>query len=126
MGMNMPPIEMNNPMINNNNFMGGFDDGMMEPQMSLARFDEEIMEPENRKLNVVFSMTSGQKNNIVVDYGTTVDNLLKKYLNIIDKPQDEVDFIYNGIRIELGDETKVEDFFNAGISGIPRIIVLLK
>ena len=84
------------------------------------------MEPENRKLNVVFSMTSGQKNNIVVDYGTTVDNLLKKYLNIIDKPQDEVDFIYNGIRIELGDETKVEDFFNASIIGIPRIIVLLK
>ena len=126
MGMNMPPIEMNNPMLNNNNFMDGFNDGMMERQMAMDRFDDGIMEQENQKLNVVFETTTGIKKNIVVDYGTTVDNLLKKYLNFIDRPLNEVFFIYNGIRIELGDETKIEDYFKALSRGTPRIIVSLK
>jgi len=122
MEMNMPPIGMNNPMFNNN-IMGGFDDGIMEPPMAMDRFNDGIMEPENRKLNVVFETFTGIKNNIIVEYGTTVDNLLKKYLNILDMPPNEVEFLYNGIRIELGDKTKIEHYFNPGI---PVVLVNLK
>ena len=123
MGMNMPPFGMNNPM-NNNNFMGGFDD-IMEPQMNNDRFNDPMMEPENKKINIVFETLSGKKNNLVVDYGTTIDNLLQRYLNILDRPPNQVEFILNGDRLELGDETKVEKYFNVNITGIPRVKVLL-
>ena len=121
MGMNMPPIEMNNPMLNNNNFMDGFNDGMMERQMAMDRFDDGIMEQENQKLNVVFETTTGIKKNIVVDYGTTVDNLLKMYLNILDMPQNKVHCFYNMKRLNLGDETKVEDNFGTN----SKIVVVI-
>jgi len=52
-----------------------------------------------------------KKINLIVDYGTTVDNLLKRYLNILDIPQNKVHFLFNMKRLKLGDETKVEDYF---------------
>ena len=111
MGMNMPPIGMNDPIFHNN-FIGEFDDG--------------IMEQENQKLNVIFENTLGIKKNIVVEYGTTLDNLLKKYLNTFDRPQNIVSFLFNGSRIEYGDKRKIEDYFKAYLSGNPKIVVLIK
>ena len=124
MGMNMPPFGMNNQM-NNNNFMGGFDD-IMEPPIAIDRFNDPIMEPEKKKINVVFETLSGKKNNLVVDYGTTIDNLLQKYLNILDRPPNQVEFILNGDRLDLGDETKIETYCNVHAIGIPRVQVILK
>ena len=64
-------------------------------------------------------------NNIIAEYGTTVDNLLKKYLNILDRPHNDVDFLYNGKRIELGDEIKIETYFNDVQTGT-KVTVILK
>ena len=99
MGMNMPPIKMNNPMLNND-FMGGFDDETMD------KFNMNKC-----KLNAIFKTEDGNKNKITVDYGTTIDDLLKKYLNISDKSPSEVSFLFNGKRIKLGNHTIVENYF---------------
>ena len=120
MGMNMPPIKMDNSMFDSD-FMSRFNDEIIEPQMTMDRFDDGIMEPEDKKLNIIFEDSTGKKNIVVVDYGTTVDNLLKKYLNILDMPQNKVVCIYNMKRLNLGDETKVEDKFGTN----SKIVVVI-
>ena len=120
MGMNMPPIKMDNSMIDSD-FMSRFNDEIIEPQMTMDRSDDGIMEPEVKKFNIVFEDSTGNKNNIVVDYGTTVDNLLKMYLNILDMPQNKVHCFYNMKRLNLGDETKVEDNFGTN----SKIVVVI-
>ena len=71
----------------------------------------------NNKTNVVFQHYTGFKTNLIVEFGTTIDLLLKEYLikinreNIIDT--DEYIFRFNGSKIKFGDQTQVEKIFGS-------------
>ena len=71
----------------------------------------------NNKTNVVFQHYRGFKTNLIVEFGTTIDLLLKEYLikinreNIIDT--DEYIFRFNGSKIKFGDQTPVEKIFGS-------------
>ena len=76
------------------------------------------------KLNFIFKTTQGVIRNINVDYGTTISELIKKYFNIMGKPElfnnpRDICFLCNAKRLNFNDNTKIEDFFkNASIINI--------
>ena len=92
--MNMPPILMNNFMVNND-FMKGFYNGIMEG---------------DKKQNIEFNLM-GKTKIISANSYTTVGNLLREYLKGSDKSEKEVYFVYKGNKISFGDNTRVRDFF---------------
>ena len=112
--------------------------GMMMPNMEM--FNNEFNNPQNnnvkqelndfnlRKKNIVFTLPAGNKVNITFNEGTTIDEVLKTFLKRIGKPElintkDELFFLYNGLKLNFGDKTKVEDL-DSNIREIPQIIVV--
>ena len=94
---------MNNP--NENNNWIGFN------QMNIG--EPIINKDPIQKVNVIFTDQRGYKNNISVDFGTTINELLEKYVKIISRPDligenSRIVFTYNARRIGFGDQTKVE------------------
>ena len=114
--MNMPGIEMP-PM---NMFPMG-----MPPFDIQMQMDNKIKEKSNiPKMNIIFKTTQEMQIILVFDYGTTIDEILKKYLNEIGRPDlintDKIFFVYNACQLRFGDKTKIEDYFN---HNPPTIIV---
>ena len=76
------------------------------------------------KMNVIFK-TAGGKVFLVVDYGTTVKELLKKFFDRIGRPDlmgcKDIFFIFNAKKIEYENQTPIEKFFNPNPN--PVIIV---
>ena len=102
-----------NMMMNNNNFFPN-NNWMMMPDMVINN-NININNSPIKKMNVIFSTTKGTTNNIHVDYGTTIEQLLEKYLNRIDRPDlignKDIVFIYNANKLDWKDKTPVEIFF---------------
>ena len=79
------------------------------------------------KYNIIFVSTQGVSYNIYYNYGTTIDEVLKAYLNeaetpeLIDDRTNRIDYLFNATRLRFGDETTIETFFRNFIN--PRIIV---
>ena len=68
-----------------------------------------------QKINVIFRAQREYKKNISVDFGTTINELLEKYVKSIYRPDligenSVIVFTYNAKRIGFGDQTKVESF----------------
>ena len=109
--MNMPGIEMP-PM---NMFPMG-----MPPFDIQMQMNNKIKEKSNKeKMNIIFKTTKGNVNTLVFDYGTTIDEILKKYLNEIGRPdlinnKNKIFFVYNACQLRFGDKTKIEDYFPKG------------
>ena len=106
---------MNNP--NENNNWIGFN------QMNIG--EPIINKDPIQKVNVIFKDQRGHENNILVDFGTTINELLEKYVKIISRPDligenSMIFFTYNAKRICFGDQTKVESLL---LLPITRIIV---
>ena len=70
-----------------------------------------------KKINILFATSSqGKKENIIVNYGTSVDELIKLYLNKVKRPdlinkENNISFIYNSKSLNFGDKRKVENVF---------------
>ena len=97
---------MNNPNENNNSI--GFN------QMNIG--EPIINKDPIQKFNVIFTDQRGYKNNILVDFGTTINELLEKYVKIISRPDligenSWIVFTYDAKRIGFGYQTKVESLF---------------
>ena len=97
---------MNNP--NENNNWIGFN------QMNIG--EPIINKDPIQKFNVIFTDQRGYKNNILVDFGTTINELLEKYVKIISRPDligenSWIVFTYDAKRIGFGYQTKVESLF---------------
>ena len=81
------------------------------------------------KMNVIFENTILGKINLVVDYGTTINEMLELYLRRIERPDligkdNKITFICNGSRVNFGDYTKVEDYQDQALIKLhPTIIV---
>ena len=98
------------------------------PGMDNTNTENEDEENNNiNKYNIIFVSTQGVSYNIYYNYGTTIDEVLKAYLNeaetpeLIDDRTNRIDFLYNARRLRFGDETTIETFFRNFIN--PRIIV---
>ena len=86
---------------------------------------EDIQIKSIPKKNVVFKTTSGLTTPMVYDYGTTMDEVLKKYWERIGKPENihsiRFFFLYNANKINYGIKTPVEQYFK--FENIPYVIV---
>ena len=71
----------------------------------------------------MYSRLQGDVHSLVCKYETTIDELLKKYLHRVNKPEliEKLCFLFNARKLKFGDKTKIEDFFE-GISN-PKVIV---
>ena len=81
-------------------------------------FDKIKIENNNiKQINILFATSSqGKKENIVVNYGTNIDELIKLYLNKVKRPdlinnEKNISFIYNSKTLNFGDKRKVENVF---------------
>ena len=89
----------------------------------------QLMNSVCNKVNLVFKTTGGLKTNLIINYGTTVSEALLIYLKRVGKPElfdpnSGIFFLYNAKRINLNDNTKIEDFIrNFGNQINPIIIV---
>ena len=121
-------FQMPNMMMNNNNFIlnNNEDEEWLKGfQMGVQEVKEEI-ERERQKLNVVFSTTRGLKTYLVLNYGTTIDEMLRKYLIRVNREDmigkdGKICFLFNGIEIRFGDKTTVEEFFKNVAN--PKVVV---
>ena len=81
------------------------------------------------KINVTFRVPDKNHRNMVVNHGTTIDNILKKYLwsenfeGCIDR-NNEICFIFNGDRLRFGNQTPVEIFCKHAHALIPQVQVI--
>ena len=87
--------------------------------------EDEVNEEEEvntNYMNITFKNTQGVFHTLAFKYGTTIDEILKKYLHRVNKPdQEKICFLFNANQLKFGCKTKIEDFFK-GISN-PKVIV---
>ena len=84
-------------------------------------FDKIKIENNNniKTINILFATSSqGKKENLVVNYGTNIDELIKLYLNKVKRPdlinnEKNISFIYNSKPLNFGDKRKVENVFKS-------------
>jgi len=132
----MPNMMMNNNinlipnmmMMNNNinlmpNMMMNNDFNLMPNMMINDNFEPQ---PKNiKKMNVIFKTSSGKVFHFIVDYGTTVKELLKKFFDRIGLPDligcKDIIFYFNAKFIEYENQTPIEKFFDPNPN--PVIIV---
>ena len=85
------------------------------------KYENIINEPKNikiPKMNIIFKeVTFSRKTILILDYGTTIDQMLIEYLKKINKQElkgktDKIYFSINLRRIEFGDQTPIEQFFD--------------
>ena len=78
---------------------------------------EDIQIKSIPKKNVVFKTTSGLTTPMVYDYGTTMDEVLKKYWKHLGKPENihsnRFCFLFNAKKINYGIKTPVEQYFRS-------------
>ena len=122
---------MNNNVINTNIQMPG----MMYNKEWLKGFkmgvEEEINNGEEintgPKIHVLFKTTRGVSIDLSVDYDTTIDKLLEKYLKRVNRPDligdknNKIVFLFNACQLRFGDQTPVENFFK----GIHNPVVIV-
>ena len=111
--------------------MLSFDNIQNEDQEWLEGFKMGVKEvkekdkSEGPKKNILFTTTAGGHRNLIFNYGTTIDSILKKYLLEINKPElintDKVSFMFNAWKLNFGDNTPIETKFPNIF--IPRIVV---
>ena len=78
------------------------------------------------KINCVFHTSTGKTFSILIDYGKTVNDLIKIFFLRIEKPElmnNKLDicFLYNATKINIDSQEKVENFFRYNAN--PRISV---
>ena len=78
-------------------------------------------------MNLTFKTTQGQIHCILVDYGTTINEILEKYLKRVGRPDligdknNKFCALFNAVQLKFGDKTKVESFFERAIN--PTVVV---
>ena len=74
-----------------------------------------------------FKTTLGNKTTLEIDKNNSIDELLKKYLDkinksdIINNPDESLYFTYNAEKLEFGDQRKIEDVFSTNNN--PTVLV---
>ena len=121
MGMGGMPMQgMQMPM--GMGMMGGMGGMQMNNQMN---DDDDWMQGFKMGVEEVNNTTIGTSRNIVLSYGTTIDQALKKYLDQVGKldlvNSDKISFLFNAAKLNFGDNTTVEKFFKNSVN--PKVVV---
>ena len=109
-GMQMNINFMPNLMMNNNI-------NLIPNLMINNNINQEEFNPDKPIINISFKTNSDKKNTVQVKYGTTIDQLLQKYLNKIGKPElyeqksNNIYFLFNSQTLNYGDTRPVEKIF---------------
>ena len=78
------------------------------------------------KINLIFQTTNGKNTNLVLDFGTTVNTALIKYLEKLKRVdligKNSLYFLYNAMKIDFNDQTPIEKKFKFYDS--PQIMVV--
>ena len=76
------------------------------------------------KMNVIFGTNEGYTNNLFLNYGTTLDQMLKIFLKKIGLEDhyksNKICFLWNGNTIKFGNKTPIEIYFKNAIC--PKIV----
>ena len=131
MGMGMNPMNMgvsggmpNMMGMDDEDWMQGFKMGVQE--INNPGGDDDDRNSPGPKINIHFTTTVGTARNIVFNHGTTIDDVLKKYLTVVGRPDlygkpQDIGFLFNANKVNFGDKTPVEQFFRNVT--IPKIVV---
>ena len=101
-------INNNINLINNINFMNNMNNA-----------EDEVYDDVDKpgpKMNVIFTTGYGNRCILIINYGTTIDQMLVKYLKKINKyelygAKNKIAFIYNVKNLQFGDNTPIEIYF---------------
>ena len=128
MGMNMPMNMgayggMENMEMDDDDWMQGFRMGVEEVNNPSG---DNINNTSGLRINIHFTTTVGTARNLVFNHGTTIDQVLRKYLNVVGRPDligkdKDIGFLFNGSKINFGNKTPVEAFFRN--AAVPKIVV---
>ena len=112
-----------------------------EEKTTINIFDNKYKEEKfiksdflNNKIGIEFRFCTGKIIYVLVKFGTTIDQLLKKYLEIENKinliNSNKIFFLYNACLVKFGDNTPVEKYFKikpnpygGNLNFEPKIIV---
>ena len=78
---------------------------------------EEVNRLNN--INIIFKTSQGLTTNMTYSYGTTINEVLNKYLKQVGRPDligdkgGKITFLYNATKLEFGDQTTVESKFKS-------------
>ena len=78
---------------------------------------DEIEENHGPKITIIFVTTQGVSHSLFATHGTTVDELIKKYLkragrlDLYETKSKKICFSFNNIVLKYGDKTPVEQLF---------------
>ena len=108
--------------MNNEDWMKGFELAMGESNPSSTTQDDT----PGPKMNIVFTTTTGTKRNLVLAESCSIDQALKKYLEVVGHPElynqtEKIGFIYNAQKLKFGETKTIKEFFSNSIN--PKIIV---
>ena len=115
----------NNNIQNPGNMSNNINDTMEEEWMKGFKMGvESIYNNDNNeeiskgpKLNITFKTTWNTSTFLTIDYGTPIDEVLKKYLRVIKRPDligdknNKLVFLFNACKLRFGDKTPVKLFF---------------
>ena len=125
---NISPSNLNNfnqnmNLNNNYNFtMNNMNNMMMQMLNNYDEYEEWMKEfGIEDSIKIIFNTTQGKKTEVSVKKGTTIDQLLKKYLELENRSyliaDKNICFIYNATKLKFGDNTKFENLFkNANVA----------
>ena len=110
---------MNN-MMPNNNINNNINNNFIERNTNNNNFNHN-----KPKKNFLFKNLKGEIKALYFDYGTTVSEMIRKYLEEIGKPylfnNDEIRFLHSSFKLNFNDQTKIEEKFK-GIEVVHIIV----
>ena len=102
-GMGMPPMNI-------------FPMGPMPMPMPMPMMGSQM--PMNNEMKIIFDLSGGKKYEFSFKFGTTLNEIFKKFVNEFEKNNEKVDdpnkrfiFLYCGMRLSFEDKEKIEDYF---------------
>ena len=82
------------------------------PQQLQMMMQQKIKNKKEQYINIGFDNCRKHNVNLAVKYGTTIEELLNKYINeVYGITNKKLNFIFNAKRVERNDQNKVEQFF---------------
>ena len=100
--------------------------GMLNPNQNeewLKGF--QLVKEETSEIKIIFKTTQGYNTEVTVSQGTTIDQLLRKYLELENRSyligSKKICFLFNARQLKFGNNTQVEKFFK-NVS-VPKVVV---
>ena len=108
-----------------NNMMGMMPNNIMN-NMNMMEPMNNNNESNVKQKSIIFKTLEGIQRLITFKYGTTVGEVLKKYLKEVGRPEligrsDRIAFVYNLEKLSFDDQSKIEEKFSRNIT--PKILV---